>query len=71
VERMKRIENPNVRGVRTQGIVRAACIIHTFTVSFPAAESHPIGAAGFPVAGSFFFRSKCSAVSSGANSSRI
>lgn len=31
VERMKRIENLNVCGIRTQGIVRAACIIRIFT----------------------------------------
>jgi hypothetical protein len=33
VERMKRIENLNVRGVRTQGIMRAACIIRTCIAS--------------------------------------
>ncbi len=52
---MKRIENPNVRGVRTQGIVRAACIIRTFIALSPEAESPPTIRAGLVVAGSFSF----------------
>jgi hypothetical protein len=51
---MKRIENLNVRGVRTQGIVRAACIIHTSIASFPVAASRPTVHAGLLAADSFF-----------------
>ena len=58
---MKRIENSNVRGVRTQGIVRAACIIHTSTALFLVGESQQTRAAGFRAAGGFFSRSGCSA----------
>ena len=46
-------------------------IIHTSIASFPAAESPATSDAGFRVGGSSFFRSRCSAVSSGANSSHI
>ena len=48
---MKRIENPNVRGVRTQGIVRAACIIPISIVSSRVAASRPTAAAGLRAAG--------------------
>ena len=41
------------------------------TASFPAAESHAASAAGFHVDASSSFRLRCSAVSSGANSSHI
>jgi hypothetical protein len=51
---MKRIENPNVRGVRTQGIVRAACIIRTSTASFLGAESLTTIRVGLGAAGSSF-----------------
>jgi hypothetical protein len=47
------------------------CLIHTSTASFPAAESHANSTTGFRVGGSSCFRSRCSAVSSGANSSHI
>lgn len=59
MERMKRIENPNVRGVRTQGIVRAAGIIRIFIVSSPAVESPLTVRAGLVVAGSSSSLSKC------------
>jgi hypothetical protein len=53
---MKRIENPNVRGIRTQGIVRAACIIRTSTALFLAAEPHQTRAVGSRAADDFYFR---------------
>ncbi len=55
MEWMKRIENLNVCGVRTQGIVRAACIIRTSIASFPVVESLPTVPAGLLVAGSSCF----------------
>jgi len=47
VKRMIGIENLNVRGVCTQGIVRDDGFIPIFTVSSPPAESRLITAAGF------------------------
>jgi len=44
---MKRIENPNVGGVCTQGIVRDDGFTRMFTASFPLAVSHPIASDGF------------------------
>src|SRR6266850_2208440 len=49
VQRMKRIENANVCGVCTQGIVGDCCTILTCIASFPAAESRPMARAGSPV----------------------
>jgi len=46
-------------------------IIHTSIASLPAAESPATSDGGFRVAGSFCFRSGCSAVCSAPNSSRI
>src|SRR5712691_6547062 len=46
VQRMKRIENANVRGVCTQGIVGGWSGIPTFTASCPAAACRPITPAG-------------------------
>ena len=37
MQRMKRIENADVRGVRTQGIVGGCCTIRTCTAWFPPA----------------------------------
>jgi hypothetical protein len=47
VQRMKRIENANVRGVCTQGIVGGCCFILTFTVSYQVEDSHRITRSGF------------------------
>ena len=44
---MKRIKHLNVRGVRTQGIVRDDVRIPTFTVLCRAADSRPITSSGF------------------------
>ncbi|MDQ2842136.1 MAG: transposase, partial [Acidobacteriota bacterium] len=44
---MKRIENPNVRGVCTQGILREDCIIRIFTVSCREAGFRLTTTAGF------------------------
>ena len=46
MERMKRIENLNVRSVRTQGIVRDGGIIRMSTAWFRPAASRPIRRAG-------------------------
>src|SRR6266545_4667092 len=46
VQRMKRIENANVRSVCTQGIVGGCCSIPIFTVSCPAAAFRRITHAG-------------------------
>jgi hypothetical protein len=48
VERMKRIENLNVRSVRTQGIVRDDATIHTCTVSCRPAASAATAHDGLP-----------------------
>jgi hypothetical protein len=51
VERMKRIENANVRGVCAQGIVGGSCSILMSTVSFQGEESHgTTGSGSIPVA---------------------
>ena len=47
VQRMKRIENANVCGVCTQGIVGGCCSILTFTVLFRAEDSHRTAPIGF------------------------
>src|ERR1700721_2630475 len=65
VQRMKRIENADVRGNCTQGIVGGCCFIRTCIVSCPAAVSPPTAAAGSAagrIPSSFLIRS--SAVSS-------
>jgi hypothetical protein len=49
VQRMKRIENANVRGVCTQGIVGGWSFIPTFTVLFPPVDWHPDARAGYVV----------------------
>jgi hypothetical protein len=61
VEWVKRIENLNVRGVRTQGIVRAASFTRTCIVSYRAVGSVLTASAGFPVVRAFSFPSACCA----------
>lgn len=46
VQRMKRIENVDVRGLRTQGTVGDCCIIRTCTAWSPPAASRPTTRAG-------------------------
>ena len=68
VERMKGIENLNVRSVGTQGIVRDGVSIPTFTALFQPAVSRWIPPAGFIHAMPSLFRERCSVVSSVASS---
>jgi hypothetical protein len=56
---MKRIENLNVRSVRTQGIVRDDGTIPISTVSFRPADYHQIAPDGFRLSKSSSFRSTC------------
>ncbi len=54
MERVKLIEDLDVRGFCTQGTVDAGGIIRTFTASFPQADCRPITRAGSTLAiGSF------------------
>src|SRR3984957_1243370 len=69
VQRMKRIENADVRGNCTQGIVGGCCFIRPCIVSCPGADSHPTAVAGLlagRILSSFLIRSS---VVSSANSS--
>jgi SAM-dependent methyltransferase len=59
VERMKRIENLNVRSVRTQGIVRDDGRIHTYTAWRRPAVSRPTTNAGSTLAMRSSCRSRC------------
>ena len=69
VQRMKRIENADVRGIRAQGIVGDSCFIRTCIASCPAAASPPTAPVGSPAPStpsSFLIKSSaaCSANSS-------
>ena len=60
MERMKWIEDLDVRGVCTQGIVLDGGFIRIFTVSCPAAASAPTEHAGFPAGRvHFFYQCRC------------
>lgn len=60
MERMKPIENLNVRGACAQGIVRAASTIRICIASCQRAVWHQIGRVGYlHVDATSFFRSGC------------
>ena len=58
MERVKLIEDLDVRGFCTQGTVDAGGIIRTFTASFPQADCRPITRAGSTLAIGSFSRSR-------------
>jgi hypothetical protein len=64
MERMKRIENLNVRGFCAQGIVSADGIIPTCIVSSPAVGCLRTAPSGFPAVLDSSYRSGCSPVCS-------
>jgi hypothetical protein len=75
MERVEWIEDLDVRGFYTQGIVSAGAITHTFIASCRAEDFHPILSAGSPAAQASFspcasFRD-CSAASFSMHSKKL